>query len=91
MKWDLQLQNTMSKTIMEISNLEKLLEKSVNKKGWKCPSCDYSRWKFIGKVSVPYKQGDNISYECLHCETEYDHLELSFYNPPNHVPTKKMD
>ncbi len=62
--------------------LEKLLEKSLNKKNYKCPNCQESQhWKYSGRGDVEGKP--EPIYQCLDCQTPFYYMYLKYYNHIN--------
>ena len=59
--------------------LEKLIEKSLNKKDMKCPDCQESKhWKYAGSGEIEGKR--EPLYQCQDCQNTFYHRYLTFYN-----------
>lgn len=59
--------------------LEVLLEKALNKKGYKCPDClESAKWKYAGYKMLGEKR--EPIYDCLGCDNTFYHKYLKLYN-----------
>lgn len=59
--------------------LEELLEKLLNKRGFKCPAGHgRGRWEYAGSKELDGHQ--EAQYKCLNCDNTFYHKFLKFYN-----------
>jgi len=60
-------------------NLEKLLEKLINRREYDCPDCETpSKWTLMPPLK--YEKKESIIYCCSDCKNEFQYFDIHSYN-----------